>query len=259
MLRLSPLTRLAIRSTALLCEEKVPYMRGSFPKFSKSQGHCCTAALKPEYYEYVLQHTGESPAQVALRKKGDTQAQPYMMASPDQYQFLAWFCATMNAKKVLEVGTFRGVTTLAIAKALPADGKIYTLDLFKSCAEHGMKIWEQEGVSEKIEFIEGNAVDSMKQLLANGAAGTFDFIFIDANKDGYPAYYELSVELARPGGVIAVDNTLMHGDAVEEYLKPTGDKELNSILSVNDRAKKDPRVSSVMSILADGTYFVRKL
>lgn len=165
----------------------------------------------------------------------------------------------MNAKKVLEVGTFRGVTTLAIAKSLPADAKIYTLDLSKSYATFGMKVWEEEGVSKKIEFIEGNAVDSMKALLDKGEGGTFDFIFIDANKDGYPAYYDLSVELVRQGGVIAVDNTLMHGDAVEEYLKPTGDPELNAILSVNERIKNDPRVSAVMSILADGTYFVRKL
>eukprot|EP00796_Vickermania_ingenoplastis_P010060 gene10060-7030_t len=212
------------------------------------------------YYQYVLDHIAESPGQVELRKKGDEMPRPVFMASPDEYQFLAWFCATIGAKKVIEVGTFRGTTTLAIAKVLPEGGIIRALDISKEYAEVGMEAWKKENVADKIDFIEGPAVASMEKLLEQpGEAETYDFIFIDADKGNYPNYYELGLKLLRKGGVIAVDNTLMHGDVVEEHLKPHTHEHVAGIAEVNARIKNDPRVSAVMSIMADGIYFARKL
>lgn len=227
---------------------------------SKAQGCPCSAVIKPEYYKYVLEHVAETPGQAALREKGDAMDRAVMMASPDEYQFLAWFCATMGAKKVIEVGTFRGVTTLAIAKQLPPGGIIRALDVSSEFAQVGMEAWKSEGVADKVDFMVGPAAASMEKLLAQpGEAETYDFVFIDANKDGYPTYYELALKLLRKGGVIAVDNTLMHGAAVEEHLKPNSHPDAAGVVALNATIKKDPRVAAVMTIMADGVYFVRKL
>ncbi|KAL7696396.1 O-methyltransferase family protein [Lotmaria passim] len=216
----------------------------------------CTAAIKPEYYQYLLQYIGETPLQAELHRKGEELERPMMMASADEYQFLGWLCETLGVKRAVEVGVFRGVTTLAMALHLPEDGLIRALDISREFASIGFEAWKAAGVDKKIDFIEGPAAASMQRLLDQGEAGTYDFIFIDANKDQYPEYYELSLQLVRKGGVIALDNTLLHGDVVDA----DESKELaRTTRKTNEIIKADPRVSAVMSTIADGVYFVRKL
>lgn len=179
-----------------------------------------------------------------------------MMASADEYQFLGWLCGTLGVRRAVEVGVFRGVTTLAMALHMPDDGVIKALDVSRDFADVGVEAWRKAGVDKKIDFIEGPAAASMQRLLDDGDAGTYDFVFIDANKEQYPEYYELALQLVRTGGVIAVDNTLMHGDIVDA---PASDAFIAQLRKTNDTIKTDKRVSAVMSIIADGVYFVRKL
>ncbi|CAD2222396.1 O-methyltransferase family protein [Angomonas deanei] len=182
-----------------------------------------------------------------------------MISSADEYQFLGWFLQTMCARKVIEVGVFRGVTTLALARQLPADGVVRALDISAEYADIGKKAWEEAGVADKIDFRIGPAAESMRALLAEeGEAGTYDFVYIDANKDQYTEYYELALNLLRSGGVIAVDNTLFHGLVTKEKLI-TSNSNVKGVHELNERIRTDSRVSAVMTILADGVYFVRKL
>lgn len=157
---------------------------------------------------------------------------------------------------MIEVGVFRGVTTLAMALQLPEDGIIRGLDVSREFAEVGFQAWEKAGVSKKIDFIEGPALESMQALLDRGEAGSYNLIFIDANKDQYPEYYELSLQLLRQGGVVVMDNTLLHGLALAEH---GNDGRLPNLGKANELIKNDKRVAAVMTSLADGVYFARKL
>jgi predicted O-methyltransferase YrrM len=225
----------------------LPHLKGDTP---------CTAALKPEYYQYLLQYVGETPLQAELRRKGEALEQPMMMASADEYQFLGWLCETLGVRRAVEVGVFRGVTTLAMALHMPDDGIIRALDVSREFPEVGFEAWKAAGVDKKIDFIEGPAAASMQRLLDQGEAGTYDFVFIDANKDQYPEYYELALQLVRKGGVIAVDNTLLHGRVVEA---DASDELVEPLRKTNAMINADKRVSAVMSTIADGVFFVRKL
>ena len=181
-----------------------------------------------------------------------------MSGSPDEGVFFKWFLPIINAKKVIEVGVFRGATTLNLALALPEDGKVVGLDVSAEYAATGQKYWEKAGVAKKIDFRLGDANAELDKLIANGEEGTFDFSFIDADKVNYPQYYEKSLKLLRKGGVIAVDNCLWGGGVVEqEWIEK--DKDTRTLAELNTFIKNDKRVEAVMLPIADGIYFARKL
>ena len=173
-----------------------------------------------------------------------------MMGSPDQAQFLAWLCRLISAKKVLEVGVFRGFTTLTLAQALPEDGQVVGLDISEEYAETGKKYWQRAGVTSKIDFRVGLAVESMDTLLKEGHAGTFDLCFIDADKSNYDSYYEGALKLVRKGGVIAVDNVLWSG----RILSPAAeqDDDAKAVAALNEKLVTDDRISMNMLGIADG-------
>ena len=181
----------------------------------------------PELYGYLLQHSlREGEVQRKLREEIIVpHPKANYSSTPDESQFLAFLVETLNAKRVIEVGVFMGYTTLTLALALPADGKIVALDiseevcvlgtmklifLFKFTAE-GKKAWEEAGVSHKVDLRLGSAVETLQSLVNNGEEGTYDFAYIDCNKSDYDSYYELCLKLLRVGGIIAVDNVLWHG------------------------------------------------
>ncbi|KPA79631.1 O-methyltransferase family protein [Leptomonas pyrrhocoris] len=216
----------------------------------------CTAGMKREYYEYVLEFVNETPLQKELWQKALQLELPVMMAAVDEYQFFGWLCETLGVRRAVEVGVFRGVTTLALALHMPDDGVIRALDVSREYAGIGFEAWKKAGVDKKIDFIEGPAAASMQRFLDEGEAGTYDFIFIDANKEQYPEYYDLAVPLLRKGGVIVVDNTLMFGRVVE---KDPSVQDTDALSKTNEMIRADKRVSAVMSIIGDGVYFARKL
>eukprot|EP00981_Chlorochromonas_danica_P010942 scaffold3553_cov180-Ochromonas_danica.AAC.9 len=211
----------------------------------------------PELYPYVLDHIGETSVQIHLRDEIVKHERSRMMGAPDEAQFLGWLGAVLDVKKVIEVGVFRGSTTLALALNLPHDAKIIGLDISEEFATLGKAAWKEAGVEHKIDFRVGSAVDSMDAMIAAGEAGSYDLVFIDADKSSYDAYYEKSLILLRPGGIIAVDNVLWGGSVIQP--PAADDADTAAIITLNEKIKHDSRVKSVLLPIADGCYLARKL
>lgn len=209
----------------------------------------------PQMYPYVLQHINEAPVEVKLREQAMASEEAIMLGAPDEAAFFRWLLPTIGAKKAIEVGTFRGTTTLALALSLPEDGKVVALDVSEEWAQLGVAAWKEANVAHKVDFRVGPATDSMtKLLLEENAAETFDFVFIDADKVNYDSYYELALRLLKRNGVIAVDNCLWGG----QVLAPQSDCS-KAIVTLNEKIRCDKRVHATMIPIADGVYLVRKL
>jgi len=150
-----------------------------------------TVSRTPEVYQYISQYGyNQTQAQKDLLQEIQGEKYGMMAGAPDEAEFLAMQLKLMNAKKVIEVGVFRGSTTLAMALALPDDGKIVGLDISEEFTATAKKYFKSCNVEHKIELIIGNAVESMDTLINNGEAGTYDLVFIDADKVNYGHYYE---------------------------------------------------------------------
>ncbi len=171
-----------------------------------------TYGLDPSLQAYLIASSlREDAALQALRGETDGMAHSVMRSSPEQMQFLQLLMRSINAKQVLEVGCFVGYGALAMALALPEDGRLVTLDVNDDWAAIGRKYWQQAGVADKIDFRSGHATDSLTALIDEGRSGHFDFAYIDADKKGYPGYFEQCLTLLRGGGIIALDNMFQHG------------------------------------------------
>ena len=212
-------------------------------------------ALDDALYEYLLAHCSPDDAVVnGLReetaKLGDWAV---MQISPDQATLLRLLVALIGARRAVEVGTFTGLSSLAIARALPADGKLLCLDVSEEWTAVARRAWKQAGVDGKIELRIAPAADTLRGLPHEPQ---FDFAFIDADKKGYAVYWDEIVKRLRPGGLIAVDNVLWDGDVVrlEEQ-----DDDVVAIRRFNDMVLADGRVESVMLAIADGLTLARKL
>jgi len=215
-----------------------------------------TLGSYPQLYPYVLEHINEQPIQTTLRESVSTMSEAVMMGAPDEAQFFAWLIRLHGVKKAVEIGVFRGTTTLAIALALPADGKVIALDVSDEYALPGKAAWAEAGVAHKIDFRVGPAVSSLEAMLRNGERETVDFVFIDADKEKYDQYYEFALSLLKPGGVVAVDNVLRAGTVI---LPPSQQNPgTKAIVFLNEKIKHDKRVDAVMLPVADGCYLVRK-
>ena len=154
---------------------------------------------------------------------------------------------------IVEVGSFTGYTALTIASILPSDGQLIACDISDKYIRHDL--WENADVDKKITLKIGPAVDTLKQLLEENGEGTFDFVFIDADKTNYLNYYELSLKLIRSNGFIAIDNTLWNGQVIDE-----SDQTENTVAirQINDFVRDDQRVDVSFLRLGDGTTLCRK-
>ncbi|WP_327682136.1 O-methyltransferase [Kitasatospora sp. NBC_00458] len=178
-----------------------------------------------------------------------------MQVMAEEGQLLGLLVGLVKAKSVLEIGTFTGYSTLCMARALPADGRLVTLDISEKWPAIGADYWKRAGVSDRIEVRVGTAVETLGKLLAEKGAESFDLVFIDADKVNYPAYYEASLALLRPGGLIIVDNTLFFGrvtDPDAQDADTQGVRELNTLLHADDR------VEISMLVMADGITLAHK-
>jgi predicted O-methyltransferase YrrM len=239
---------------AALAAYLLHYRRPAPQAKSRAGGTLCH---HPSSYAYLLQHIGEGPGEARFRLAMEGQARARMLGAPDEAALLRWLCEALGARRVLEVGVFRGTTTLQLARAVGPAGKVYALDVDGSwLAAGGRAAWEAEGVSDRIMFVQGPAEESMEHLLAGGDEGAFDLVFIDADKLSYDAYYEKGLALLRSGGILAVDNVLWDGKA---QAPPAGDAESQSISRLNEKIRGDARVAAVMLGIADGVYLCRKL
>jgi predicted O-methyltransferase YrrM len=195
----------------------------------------------------------EHPLLAELRDVTATMSRSRMQISPEQGHFLVFLLRLIGAKRVLEVGTFTGYSSLAMALALPPEGRIVACDVSKEWTDVARRYWAKAGVAGKVELRLGSAVDTLQGLIGEGQQ--FDFAFIDANKEDYDAYYESSLRLIRPGGLIAIDNTLRDGrvaDPSETQLSVTAVRDLNAKIAADERGDR------VLLPVGDGMMLVRR-
>jgi predicted O-methyltransferase YrrM len=212
--------------------------------------------LPDQVQAYVLAHGVREPA-ILARLREDTARHPraQMQIAPEQGAVLRFLVEVLDARRCLEIGTFTGYSSLAVALAMPDDGTIVCCDVSEEYTQVARRFWAQAGVAHKTDLRIAPAVDTLDGLIAGGAAGTFDLAFIDADKQGYPDYWERCVALVRPGGVIAVDNVLWSGDVADPSVT---DRDTVALRRVNEIIDADERVTPVMLAIADGMTLARR-
>ena len=210
--------------------------------------------LSPAAHEYMLRH-GTEPDAVqrelieATRRLGGISM---MQVAPEQGAFLTLLTRALGARRAVEVGTFTGYSSLCIARGLPDDGRLLCCDVSDEWTAIGRPFWEKAGVAHKIELRLAPAAETLRALPREEV---FDLAFIDADKPGYPVYYEEILARLRPNGVIAVDNVLWMGRVADPEAR---DEQTEHIRAFNDKVAADSRVDAVMLAIADGVTLVRK-
>jgi O-methyltransferase len=213
--------------------------------------------LDDRLYDYLLDNSLREP-RVLKRLREETMQLPEarMQIAPEQGQLMGWLIAALGVRRALEVGTFTGYSALSMALALPADGTLVCCDLSQTWTGIARRYWEEAGVSDRIDLHLGPASETLASLLEAGLDSTFDFMFIDADKEGYLDYYELGLRLIRPGGVIAVDNTLWYGRVADP---DDQDPDTVAIRRFNHRLAEDARIDLALVPIGDGFTLCRRL
>ena len=207
-------------------------------------------------YEYLVSvSVRESDALKQLREATGRMEMAMMQISPDQGQFMAMLVQLVNAKTVIEVGTFTGYSTLWMAEALPGDGRVIACDISTEWTDIGKPFWKQAGVAEKITLRIGPALDTLDELISSGLEGHVDLVFIDADKVNYGHYYERAVRLVRRNGLIVVDNVFWGGAVIDEE---NNEESTTAIRAINRQVSRDDRVDIAMVAVGDGLFLARK-
>ncbi|MEH2211232.1 class I SAM-dependent methyltransferase [Nostoc sp.] len=214
--------------------------------------------LDNQLYNYLLSVSLREPEILEkLRQETANHPRSGMQISPEQGQFMSLLVQLIGAKKTLEVGVFTGYSSLSVALALPADGKIIACDVSEEFTAIARRYWQEAGVADKIDLRLAPALETLDELLATGQAETFDFAFIDADKENYDGYYERSLQLIRPGGLIAIDNVLWSGQVADEQNQ---DESTQAIRALNEKLHHDERVTLSLVPIADGlTLAIKRL
>jgi predicted O-methyltransferase YrrM len=206
--------------------------------------------------QYVsAQITRETPLQRRLREETSALPMGTMQISADQGALFALLVRTLGARRAIEIGTFTGYSALAVASALPADGKLICCDISDEWTRIGQRYWDEAGVSQRIDLRLGPALETLGTLLRDGGANTYDFAFIDADKSNYDAYYEACLKLVRTGGLIALDNMLWGGKVVEPDVH---DDDTDALRALNTKIRDDKRVDGCLLTVGDGVMLARK-
>lgn len=215
-----------------------------------------TIGLDSQLYNYLLAVSLREP-EILQKLRYETANHPRgnMQISPEQGQFMRLLIQLLGAKKTLEVGVFTGYSALSVALALPADGKVIACDVSEEYTAIARRYWQQAGVADKIDLRLAPALETLDHLLTTGQAGTFDFAFIDADKENYDGYYERCLQLIRPGGLIAIDNVLWSGDVVNPQIQ---DESTKAIRAINQKLRDDERVTLSLVPIADGLTLALK-
>jgi predicted O-methyltransferase YrrM len=212
--------------------------------------------LTDDLQQYMVD-VGVREAPILARLREETSALPMhqMQIAPEQGAFMALLVEVMGAKRCLELGTFTGYSSLAVAMALPPDGRIVCCDVSQEWTDIARRYWREAGVEDRVDLRLGPALETLDAMLAAGEANTYDFAFIDARKEEYDDYYERTLELLRPGGLMAIDNIFQGGDVVD----PTDDSpDTVAVRAFNEKISRDERVSISLVPIADGLTLARK-
>jgi len=211
--------------------------------------------LSDQLYQYMLDTwLRESKEQQELREETAKLEMSMMQISPDQAQFIAFLVKMMDARKILEIGTFTGYSALAMALATHKDAKIVCCDISKEWTSIGKSFWEKAGVANKIDLHLAPALKTLEQLLSD-KNNHFDFAFIDADKINYDRYFESCLSLLRPGGIIGIDNVFWGGSVADQT---QGDDDTKAIRALNLKLKTDDRIDLSIVPIGDGLTLARK-
>ena len=211
--------------------------------------------LDDRLYDYLVQFgTRESDLLKDLRNETAKLPGAGMQIGPEQGAFMGLLVELIGAKRALEVGTFTGYSSLCIAGAMPADGKLICCDVSEEYTKVARDYWRRAGLESKIELRLGPAVATLDALIAANVE-PFDFAFIDADKTNYSNYNDRAIQLVRPGGLIAIDNVLWGGDVADPK---ANDEDTQAIRAVNQTVRNDDRVTLALAPIGDGLTLARK-
>ena len=215
-----------------------------------------TLGLPDDLHEYLLSVSlRESDVMRRLREETAEHPRAHMQIAPEQAQFLQFLVQLVGARRVLEIGVFTGYSALAVAEVLPPNGEIVACDISEEYTEVARRYWREAGVDNQIDLRIAPANDTLAALLDDDQAGTFDFAFIDADKESYDTYYEQSLKLLRPGGVIAIDNVFRGGRVTEPA---PDDESVMVVRDLNEKLHTDERIELTVLPLADGVTLAMK-
>lgn len=215
-----------------------------------------TPWLPETLYQYYISAMLNEPA-VLQQLRHDTESLPMarMQISPEQGQFMQFLVRLIGAKITIDIGTFTGYSALAVALALPTEGRVIACDINEEYTNIAKRHWQSAGVATKIQLRLAPALDTLNELLDTGYAERVDFIFIDADKSLYDDYYEKSLQLIRVGGVIAIDNVFLGGSVADNSVHNTRTSVMRML---NTKVKEDSRVMAVTVPISDGLTLVVK-
>ncbi|MGH8751632.1 MAG: class I SAM-dependent methyltransferase [Burkholderiales bacterium] len=212
--------------------------------------------LDEKLYGYLLSVSLREP-QILSQLRRETAALPMarMQIAPEQGQFMALLAKLMGAEKCIEIGVFTGYSSLCIASALPAHGKIIACDVSEEWTQIARRYWREAGVAQKIDLRLAPALQTLDALLEENQAGSFDFAFLDADKENYSAYYERCLMLLRRGGLMVIDNTLWSG-----HVAAADNRETDTIAlrAFNEKLHDDARITLSLLPVADGLTLALK-
>ena len=211
--------------------------------------------MSDQLYSYLLTHTREDGVLRTLREETATLRGARMQVAPEQGALLALAVELLDARRVVEIGTYTGYSSIAMALAMREGGRVYACDRDEEALATARRYWALAGVEGRVTEKFGDAKESVRELLEEFGENSFDMGFIDADKRAYREYYEQLLRLVRPGGLIIVDNVLWYGKVADESVV---DKQTAAIREFNDFVAKDERVSYTMVPVGDGLSFCRK-
>ena len=215
-----------------------------------------TLGLDEHLYNYFLSVSLREPDLLRqLREETTHLPNAIMQIAPEQGQFMALLIKLLGATKTLEVGVFTGYSSLCVALALPENGKLVACDVSEEYTAVARRYWQAAGVVDKIELRIAPVLETLDELLATGQAEPFDFAFIDADKRNYDGYYERSLQLIRPGGLIAIDNVLWSGRIADPQDQ---EKNTQALRALNEKLHADERITLSMVPIADGLTLALK-
>ena len=218
-----------------------------------------TALGLPNELANYLRSVAVREPDVLARLREETQSSvraAVMQITPEQGTFMRMLIGMLGARRVLEIGVYTGYSSISMALGLPEDGLITACDTSEEWTEIARRYWREAGVEDRIHLHLRPALETLDELLADGAAGTYDFAFIDADKSNYDNYYERSLDLLRAGGVIGIDNVLWGGQVIDA---DDSSEMTEAIRAINNKIYGDERIEVCMVPIGDGLTLARKL